>query len=655
MKKWIMALAASGAVLAFAYTPPKNTNTVTRAGVTYAQRGGLGSADYVVTNFDGLAMLADESIAAGAWNAVSNRTHDLIQTEIAEKRDLSDRDFVYNIEESYYTVVTNISNVRITTRDAEIASIGTVPPDRDTDSFPYLNYDPDNCVFVDESETEVWGGQSSAYFKGNGYIKTEYSLFRFGIYGDTTDILYADGVVYINWWNLPASGWDIGITADYNITTNWHTRVVGVETNQFALISEVTNSIVTKSFIERLGIECGVLPSEVTNIAQSVANTAVGTIANTIPNNITRNNHTATFVNCPDGTCTNSLFTLGQANHSLAGLMTAEDKIALDDMSSLPTEVGTLSGRVDNLGDIVTTWEGFLDGSNVVFNVTNYLSGTYSLDHPKLKIQELRSGGYTDVYDSRSEIVLHITNFETNKLAAITNALITSVNEAVGGKADKAWGKYTSAGGEAPSNTVYMTHPNTVFAGGLEYERVAVGEGAICVLTTKGAPVWTQGDEGTFKFQDDGGTNYFGFAKTDSYTIGAKTDGISVSGGLVSLTYDITMSGRPCVWYKPTVAGSAAWEQLNLPDGSAVAGASHAVTWDENPPAGQQICYINCENEPAGFFKASVEVAGEAKFMTNMPADLSGGIICTNTATGVNGVIKPSFNGSTVNWTWSAR
>ena len=198
-----------------------------------------------------------------------------------------------------------------------------------------------------------------------------------------------------------------------------------------------------------------------------------------------------------------------------------------------------------------------------------------------------------------------------------------------------------------------MTAPNTVFAGGLEYERVAVGEGTICVLTTQGAPVWTQGDEGTFKFQDDGGTNYFGFAKTDSYTIGANADGITVQDGMVTMIYNITMSGRPCVWYKSSLS-SGAWEQLNLPDGSPVAGASHAVTWEENPDPGTQVCYINVGNAPSGFFRATVEVTGEAKFMTNMPADLSGGIISTNTAAGVNGVVKPTFDGASVIWTWSA-
>ena len=321
--------------------------------------------------------------------------------------------------------------------------------------------------------------------------------------------------------------------------------------------------------------------------------------------------------------------------------------------------ISSLSSDNESTRAIVMSWENFLDGSNVVFSITNYLSGAYSLDAAKFRVLELHNGAYNETYNSRDEIILHINHFKTNDFAIATNQVIGAVNEAISTKADKAWGKYSSDGQNLQdvsiSNTVYMTAPNTVFAGGLGYERVAVGQGAVCVLTTRGAPVWTQGDEGTFKFQDDGGTNYFGFAKTDSYTIGANTDGIDVANNIVTLTYDITMSGVPCVWYKSELSPNTPWEQLNLPDGSAISGASVVVTWDEYPPAGQEICYINCGNSPRGFFKATIEVAGDSKFMTNMRADLSGGIVCTNTAAHVNGIVKPTFNGSTVNWTWSAQ
>ncbi len=291
--------------------------------------------------------------------------------------------------------------------------------------------------------------------------------------------------------------------------------------------------------------------------------------------------------------------------------------------STAKAQSETNKADISTVTAVVQTWESFLDGSNVVFSITNYISGAYSAETAKLRILEMRDGEYVEVYNSRTEI--------TNHLEKAKAEIATAMDEAVNGKADKAWGKYTSAGGEAPSNTVYMTAPNTVFAGGMEYQRVAVGEGSVCVLVTKGAPVWTQGNEGVFKFQDDGGTNYFGFAKTDSYTVGADTDGISVANNIVTLTYNVTMSGVPVIWYTPSLTAPITWEQLNLPDGTAIEGASKAVSWEASPDAGTEVCYINCA-EAQGFFKATIEVAGSAKFMTNMPADLSGGILCTDGA-----------------------
>lgn len=50
-----VALALANAA-AYAYTPVRHDGTYTTNGVTYAQRGGLGSADYVVTNIDASAV-----------------------------------------------------------------------------------------------------------------------------------------------------------------------------------------------------------------------------------------------------------------------------------------------------------------------------------------------------------------------------------------------------------------------------------------------------------------------------------------------------------------------------------------------------------------------------------------------------------------------
>lgn len=337
------------------------------------------------------------------------------------------------------------------------------------------------------------------------------------------------------------------------------------------------------------------------------------------------------------------------------------NKALSSDITLQPSDIGAASTQdLEATQAIVYSWEQFLDGSNVVFSITNYISGSYNLDTAKFRILEMTNGFYREVYNSRNEIVMHIDNFKTNDFRVATNQVITSVDTKIAGKADKAWGKYTSTGSDVidvyASNTVYMTEPTTVFAGGTEYARFAVGEGSICILTTKGAPVYTAGEEGTFKFQDNGGTNYFGFARSDSYTIGANASGITVNNQMVTITYDLVSGVTPCIWYMESLENydPTAWEQLNLPTGEPIPGASHVVSWEPNPPEGKRICYINVTGEAKGFFRATIEVAGSAKFITNMPADLTAGIVCTNTATGVNGVIVPSYNGSSVIWTWRA-
>ncbi len=265
------------------------------------------------------------------------------------------------------------------------------------------------------------------------------------------------------------------------------------------------------------------------------------------------------------------------------------------------------------------TWQSYLDGSNVVFRIADYLTGDYTTDNAKLRILELQDGAdeYSEVYNSRDEIIKHISRFsETNT-------------------ADKAWGQYTSSGQNLAdlgiSNTVYMTSKHTVFAGDTEWQRVAVGEGAIFVLVNTGTQTYTTGDEGTFKFQDDGGTNYFGFAKTDSYTVGCQTDGITVVDQLVTLTYRITSSVYPIIYYSTDLGKKPiAWVQLNNADGTAYPDAPVVVQWEQNPPEGQMVCYINVGTKPTGFFKAEIVHTGGASFITNMPADLKGGIMCSD-------------------------
>ena len=65
-----LALAAGITCAAFGYEPQRHNDTFTTNGITYAQRGGLGASDYVVTNID--------AAAVGKVKSVNTKTGDVV-------------------------------------------------------------------------------------------------------------------------------------------------------------------------------------------------------------------------------------------------------------------------------------------------------------------------------------------------------------------------------------------------------------------------------------------------------------------------------------------------------------------------------------------------------------------------------------------------
>lgn len=289
---------------------------------------------------------------------------------------------------------------------------------------------------------------------------------------------------------------------------------------------------------------------------------------------------------------------------------------------------------------VVVQLAGQINGSNVVFVVTNYISGAYVLDAAKLQIRELRDGAYRTIYNSRDEINLHLADFETNKLNTTREELRREIAAVLESMSHDAWGRRTSTGNPAPSNTVYTTEPQFVFGGGLEYERIAVGAGSVGILCDKGAPTFTAGDRGTFMFKDATGENYFGYSMTSGYAIGVPTDGIRVEGQRVTLTYNLVGSCPIIMWCPRLFPGCESditqpgWFQLNDDQGNPVEGAPFECAIDTESTPEVATVYINTGANPTGFFSAWTSAPGKSSFKTNMPVDLNaengGGVISSD-------------------------
>ena len=480
-----------------------------------------------------------------------------------------------------------------------------------------------------KSQHPIWvkGNASTAVTVGRGsstdnsYPYARQNRLGFSAYEDLDHYAHyrPRGIIVWPWWDEDAED-----SVEYLFPTNGNGGT-------FALTSDIpgeTSNVVTKAYVEGLGIS-----SDETDPTIGLTNGTIYVKGSTI--------------------------TPLTSHQSLSGYVptsrTVNSKPLSSNVNLDASDVGAYSSADGtSLANIVNSWEGYWDGTNVIFEVTNYYGNT-SGEIPRLRIRELREGAWQTVWDEANKFQVCETNIMSNVVAYVTGEVDGVKDYASGNFAPIAWGTVTDKGStNVVGNSVWMTAPETYFAGGTEYQRVAVGSGMICVLTDNGALAKTTGEPGTFRFQDEGGTNYFGFAKSDSYTIGCNTDGIVVEGTLVTLRYDVIMGGGdvPIVYWRQSLT-SGEWVQLNNADGTATQGAPYTVTWYTS--GGSYYAAINCGANASGFFKAETSVAGDVVFETNMKMRIDGGLSCTNTATGVMGVIRPTYNGSSVSWTWSAK
>lgn len=107
-----IALLALCAATAFGYTPEAHTNSFERDGVTYAQRGGLGASDYVVTNID--------ASAVGKVQSVNGRVGDVVLDAAAVNALPDDKNELVRNDNFKEAVVTNALTVATTNRIAAL-------------------------------------------------------------------------------------------------------------------------------------------------------------------------------------------------------------------------------------------------------------------------------------------------------------------------------------------------------------------------------------------------------------------------------------------------------------------------------------------------------------------------------------------------------
>lgn len=272
-----------------------------------------------------------------------------------------------------------------------------------------------------------------------------------------------------------------------------------------------------------------------------------------------------------------------------------------------------------------------LMGSNVVAEVTNYNSRVRS---PQLRLLQLDP-------DTHEYITVWA---ETNGLSRVANAASNYTDAVVAALADvyapRAWSRSTSGlGAEAPSNTTWISTPETVIAGGYEYAKRITSHGEVWVLSSNGLGLGAD-TNAYFCVTDGAGETLFSIEKTDSVLVGVDAGGISVADGVVTIPLDVVSQEAP-VCYATTSLVNPTWVDLSETTPAWVTSSSVTATangweWSIETTA------------PAAFFQFRVLQEGATKIKNNGWTDLTQGVI-------VNGVkFVPSVSGNNLIWTKAA-
>ena len=171
---------------------------------------------------------------------------------------------------------------------------------------------------------------------------------------------------------------------------------------------------------------------------------------------------------------------LASATNSLAEVAFSGSYIDLVDAPADPSaKIAAVSNRVEAVAaDIPAQVLRIVSGTNIVLVCTNYNSTTHL---PSIRLEYLPEGAseYSTLWDLEDSLG-EVARGAAAQIDSATNALAAV-------KADRAWGKYTSAFGvDAPEGETWISSSNTVFAAGHDFAKTVTASGEIFTLVSSG-------------------------------------------------------------------------------------------------------------------------------------------------------------------------
>lgn len=259
-------------------------------------------------------------------------------------------------------------------------------------------------------------------------------------------------------------------------------------------------------------------------------------------------------------------------------------------------------------------------GTNVVLVVTNYNSATHA---PAMKLQHLdpQSGEYITYWDETRRHGMTLTNAMQYADAQVET------------RAPRAWSRTTSGlGADAPAGVTWISTPETVIAGGYEYEKVLTSAGAVWILSSNGLTTGATTNS-FFRVAATDGTELFSIEKTDSYLVGVNADGITRSGNTVTIPVNVVAAAHPYVRATTNLV-DAVWVKE---DENGFSCPWCTVSWSGT--TGAYVATVTC-SQPQAFFYFEYLQEGSAKIKQTAQTEMTGGIYFNGNT------YKPSVNGN---------
>ena len=323
---------------------------------------------------------------------------------------------------------------------------------------------------------------------------------------------------------------------------------------------------------------------------------------------------------------------LSQLSQSLDGKVptsrTINGKALTSNISLSASEVGAATSEELAASDRILY--ALVEGTNIIDVVTNYES---AINIPERLLVQIDTNGERKVVWRES--TRHNATIEqlTAALDAATNALANATAALLAAKADRAWGKYTSGLGEyAPADTLWISHPSTVLAGGLDWMKNVTTGGDIFVLTSNGMALEFENNPTNAAFFNiaSNGETIFRIEKTDERAVYVNISDVDVVGNYLLVGFQSwAWPTHPLLRVKEDLADAEWLKEEDAVDGEWAGVARFAWSGD-----GVNVPFVvTIENLTGGgkiFAGFSYTAPGETKIINNGVTDLSKGIFHNN-------------------------